>query len=230
MRRVSVCTVTGGQMSPLARCLTFGASRFPIQVLTNSICLVTLLASTSKSATKPPIVLPGVTLAAIKVQSFSVAKSSELAIGTATVNTWMLAGSTALQHQDAYPGIVDTPCPVAIRMVGVSLSTFPTTVVSNQATFDGLLIYPEQLKIVSQIDFCGTPGTFNGCTYTGRQMVLITNPDLKTLAHELGHYKGILSADSDANIVLKPMIMHAPADSFYPRNLVTRPQCKIFVR
>lgn len=230
MKRASGCTTSGGQMGPSPRCLPFGAGRFPLRVLTNSIFLVMLLASTSKSATKPPIILPGVTLAAIKVQSISVAKSSELAIGTATVNTWMLAGSTALQHQDAYPGIVDTPCPVAIRMAGVSLSTFPTTIVSNQATFDGLLLYPEQLKVVSVIRFCGKSGNFNGCTSPGRQMVSIENPDLKTLAHELGHYKGILSADSDANIVLKPMIMHAPADSLYPRNLVTRPQCKIFVR
>ena len=187
------------------------------------------------AATIPTITTTTLTIAAIKTQILSVAKSANVSTDTVIVDGWMAAGSIALQTDNSDAHVKDTPCPVELARSGIAISTFSAYFdnINSDAKFIELsTTVPQQIKLVSIITVCGgrvpTPPdtTFNGCT-NKTQIVLAMNAPLtpESLAHEYGHYKGL---DYDRGAGFDRWIMYGKGKP--NRNIVDATECSAFSR
>lgn len=200
------------------------------------VVLALVLRYPAQATVKATIEVPTLTLSTVRVHSLTVAKSSDLAIGTTTINAWMAIGTSALQRDDSVIGIPDTPCPVRIEMQGATISTFTSALsVVGSSQMYALRNIAAQVKLVSHIDWCDYTSVFNGCTDIEeycRQIVVVETPaaDLMTLTHELGHCQGDAHADSISGVVYKREIMAVDPGPLFSRNLVRPKSCRFFVR
>lgn len=156
---------------------------------------------TGHATTIPTITTTTLTLAAITTHDLTVAKSMTVSTDSAGVNSWMVAGSTALQTDNSFSHGIDTPCPVKFEST-VSLSTFSSdfNTIDSELKWNNLKsTNPARVKIVSLIQWCDTAPllpdgqTYNGCGYGG-YVLLAAGSEMtpETLAHEYGHTKGLV--------------------------------------
>jgi len=116
--------------------------------------------------------------------------------------------STVLNMND---GMGDVACNVGFERDG-SLTTFSATggMINSSADFDAVNGLPGNIKVVTQINWCGSlaPGIIGCAPVPGDSLVVIrfgTNQEGILWLHEFGHNQG-LDHRNDAGAVMQPSI------------------------
>lgn len=116
----------------------------------------------------------------------------------------MANAATVLRVRDH--ASLDLACPIGFRLQGnVGAFAAGNGTLQTRAQFDQVEGLGPETKIVNQINWCGRLGAAAGCAYSGDiSQVLSLNAATGgangvTLAHELGHNRGLNHPDQDAN-------------------------------
>jgi hypothetical protein len=159
---------------------------------------------------------------ALITQNITVARHNAVSFTATQFDNLASNGSSALQVKNSSTDIV---CPVKLQRSG-SIATFGGTsefdfsVIDTEEEYYALEGHVSKLvKVVDQIEWCDSEGSYNGCTIPGH-IVMIRTPEAMTLTHEFGHHKDL---DDDSN---SKRIMYGTGVA--GRNEVTTAQCNAF--
>ncbi len=145
---------------------------------------------------------------AIAHSCMRISRFTTASLDNATADAILASASSVLQTKD---GPDDVACPVKLTRAG-NVTVFATGggSVNTAAQFNALIALPGHVKVVNQINWCGTfqPGIIGCSPVGGNSQVVVrytANEEGILWAHEYGHTRG-LGHRNDTNAVMNPFI------------------------